>query len=162
MIRRHLGFSAAILALSFVLVLGAPDHDRGLAVFAFLLLAGALMLSALLLALARDPPAEEHLLTGAPANAERPPAELVALAGAVRTVLREHALDERLYATIRAVASVRLAGNHGIELGGDPDAARDVIGGGVLWQLLESERAWARLSVGGEQLTHIVEELERL
>jgi hypothetical protein len=161
-IRRQLGWSAAILALAFLLVLAVPDHDRALALFAFLLLAGALILSALVLALAADPLAQEDRLAGASASAESPPAELLALASTVRTALREHTLDERLYTTIRAVASVALASNHGIELGRDQAAAREVVGGGPLWQLLEAERTWPRLSVDGRELTQIVDQLERL
>jgi hypothetical protein len=161
-IRRHISWSAAILALGFLLVLAVPDHDRGLALFAFLLLAGALILSALVLALAGDPLAQEDRLAGAAPGAESPPAELVALASGIRTALREHSLDERVYATIRAIASVALASNHGIELGRDPAGAREVIGGGPLWELLESERTWARLSVSGPELTQIVDQLERL
>jgi len=162
MIRRHLGWSAGILALAFALVLAVPDHDRGLALFAFLLLAGALVLSVLVLALAGDRLAAEDRLAGVAASADASPAELSALASSMRTALRERALDERVYAAISAVASVRLARNHGIELARDPHAARAVLGDGMLWQLLESERTWVRLRVGGSELTQIVEELERL
>jgi hypothetical protein len=161
-IRRQISWSAAILALAFLLVLAVPDHDRGLAVFAFLLLAGALMLGALVLALARDPLAAEDRLAGAAAPAHRPPAELVTLTSGIRTALREQVLDERVYGTIRAIATVQLAGNHGIELGRDPAGAHAVIGDGPLWQLLESERTWVRLSVGGRELAQIVDQLERL
>ena len=80
----------------------------------------------------------------------------------MRTALREQRCDEGVHATIRAVASVRLARNHGVELGRDAAGARELLGGGLLWQLLESERSWARLRVGGDELTQIVEELERL
>jgi hypothetical protein len=161
-IRRHVGWSAAILALAFVVVLGVPDHDRGLALFAFLLLAGALVLSVLVLALAGDPLAAEDRLAGVPASADSAPAELTALASDIRTTLRERLIDERVYAAIRSVASVRLARNHGIELARDPGAAREVLGGGMLWQLLESERSWARLRVGARELTEIVDQLEGL
>jgi CHASE2 domain-containing sensor protein len=161
-IRRHVGWSAAILALAFVLVLAVPDHDRGLALFAFLLLAGALVLSVLVLALAGEQLAAEDRLAGVPASSDSAPAELSALASSIRTALRERTIDERVYAAIRAVASVRLARNHGIELARDPGATRELLGGGLLWQLLESERTWTRLRVGGSELTQIVDQLERL
>ncbi|HEY1778645.1 MAG TPA: hypothetical protein VGG41_20990 [Solirubrobacteraceae bacterium] len=162
MIRRALGWSAAVLALAFVVVLAVPAHDRGLALFAFLLLAGALVLAMLVLVVAADPPAAEDLLAGAPADADSTPAELTALAGSIRAALRERAIDERLHSAIRAVATVRLARNHGVVLTRDLDAARETIGEGTLWRLLESERTWARLPVGGRELTEIVDQLERL
>ena len=162
MSRRHVGYSAAILALAFVLVLAVPSHDRALALFALLMLAGALVLSGLVLALALDPLAQEQPLVGAAAGADRPPAELSALVSGIRAASSGRALDERVYTAIRAVVSVRLARNHGIELGRDPAGARELIGAGVLWQLLESERGWTRLSVGGRELRQIVDQLERL
>jgi hypothetical protein len=161
-IRRPLGWSAVVLALAFVVVLAVPAHDRGLALFAFLLLAGALVLAVLVLVLAADPPAAENLLAGAPADGDSAPAELTALAGSIRTALRERAIDERLYSAIRAVAIVRLARGHGVVLARDPDAARAAVGDGMLWRLLESERTWARLPVGGSELRQIVDQLERL
>ena len=162
MTRRHIGSAAALLALAFVLVLAVPDHDRGLALFAFLLLAGALVLSALVLALAANPLAHEEPLAGTTATRDSPPAELSALASGIRAVIRERVLDERVYDTIRAVAAVRLARHHGIELRRDPAGAREVVGSGPLWQLLESEATWARLRVGGSEITQIVDQLERL
>jgi hypothetical protein len=160
--RRHIASCAAILALAFVVVLTVPAHDRGLALFAFLLLAGAFVASGLVLALAAGPLAAEQPLAGAPAMADSTPAELSALASGIRAASSGRPLDERVYATIRAVASVRLARNHGIELARDPAGAREIIGAGVLWQLLESERSWTRVSVSGGELTQIVERLERL
>jgi hypothetical protein len=159
---RRIGWPVAILALAFVLVLATPGHDRGLALFAFLLLAGALILGALVLALAGDPLALEDPLAGAPARADSPPAELSALTGSIRRAQRESALDERLYEAIRAVASVRLARDHGIELARNPRAAREVLGDGLLLQLLETDRGWSRVRVGGAELARMVDQLERL
>jgi hypothetical protein len=160
--RRQIATSAAILALAFVVVLTVPAEDRALALFAFLLLAGAFVLSGLVLALAMGPLAQEEPLAGAPASADSPPAELSALASAIRAANSGRALDERVYLAIRAVAGVRLARNHGIELASDPAGARELIGDGVLWQLLESERSRTRVGVGAGELTQIIDRLERL
>jgi hypothetical protein len=160
--RRQIATSAAILALAFLVVLTVPAHDRGLALFAFLLLAGAFVLSGLVLALAGGPLAHEEPLAGAPPIPDSAPAELSALAAGIRAAGGGRALDERVYLAIRAVASVRLARNHGIELASDPAGARELIGDGVLWQLLESGPSRTRLSVGAGQLRDMIDRLERL
>jgi hypothetical protein len=145
--------SAAVLAVAFLLVLAVPDHDRALGLYA---------LSGLVIALAQVPLADERRLTGLTATRHSPPSELAALTTGTRAALRERTLDEHVYETIRTVVSVRLARNHGIELERDPAGARRVLGDGLLWQFLETPRAWGRLRVGGGELEQIVDQLERL
>ena len=159
MTRRALGWAAAALALAFLLVLAVPGRDRALALFAFMLFAGALALAALVAVLAGAPRAGDGaLVADAPAHELRP-ADLESIEHDVRGVLAGGIADEHLRSLVRSIALARLARNHGIDLRRDAAAAERLLGDDAAWGLLSARRG-QRLDRG--VLAGVVDALERL
>jgi hypothetical protein len=160
--RSAAGWTLAGLLAAFLLVLSVPDQDRVLALYAFLLLVGALVFATLVILLATTPPADERRLASeGPAPATRPD-ELEALEVAVRGVLDARTLDEALAMRVRSIIAARLAREHGVSLDRDPDGARAVLGGGLLWQLIDPQRTTRRTQLSARELVAVVEALEAL
>jgi hypothetical protein len=149
-VRRALGWAAAILVTAFLIVLAVPREERGLALYAFLLLAGALALAGLLMLLAAEPAGEDALLVGAAPAPERRPAELGEFERDVREVLRSGAVEDRLRGQLRAIAAVRR--EHGQPLADGPLARL----------VAAPEPGRARLRMRPDELAQAIDELERL
>jgi hypothetical protein len=160
--RRAAGWTLAGLGVAFLLVLSVPDHDRVLALYAFLLLVGALTLAALVSVLSATPLADERRLTGERPAPDTRPDELEALEVAVRGALDGRTLDDLLTMGVRSIIAARLARDHGVALERNPDGARAVLGGGLLWQLIDPERATRRTRLDARELVAVVEALEAL
>ena len=162
MTRAAVGWTLAGLALAFVIVLSVPDHDRVLALYAFLLLVGAVALGALVVLLSATPPTDERRLVGERRAPDTRPDELVALEVAVRDTLAGRAIDEALTMRVRSIITARLARDHGVSLDRDPDGARAVLDGGLLWQLIDPQRSTRRTRLDARELVAVVEALEAL
>ena len=117
-----------------MIVLSVPDHDRVIALYAFLLLVGAVALGGLVVLLAGMPAVPEGPLVVAAAPGEHRPEDLEALERELREAFDSGAVDARLRA--RTIASARLARVHGIDMAGQPDAAAALLRGTVVGRLL--------------------------
>jgi len=124
--RRTLGWAATIVVVAFVIVLAVSARDRGLALFALLLLVGALALAGLVLALLATPTASSAPLALAPPEPDVPPADLDQIEYDVREALATGIVDSRLRAVVRAVAAARLESHAQF---GDGPLARLLAGG---------------------------------
>lgn len=158
MIRARAPWAAAGLLGAFLVVLAVPDRDRALALYAFLLLSGGLVLTALVALLAARAPGGEDRLTALPVEPDRRPAELDAIERDVREALERGVVEERLRVLARSVAIARLARHGGVE-----SAPERLPAQGALAELLAPRRAGelrGRLRAG--QLEEAVAELERL
>lgn len=162
MSRRVVGRTLAGVVAAFLLVLSVPDHDRALALYAFLLLVAALALAALVIALSATPAADERRLVGERPPPDTRPDELDTLEAAVRVALEGGALDEALVLRMRAIIAARLAHGHGVSLDRDPDGARALLGGDLLWQLVDPRRTARRMRLDASELVAVVEALEAL
>jgi hypothetical protein len=160
MTRRQLLGAAAILSVAFLIVLAVPPGERGLALLAFALLAGALAVLGAVTALASVPAATDEFLGVSQTGPDQRPGDLEAIESDVREALERGRVDDRLGATLRSVASALLARNHRIDLATDPQAAHRVLGDGLTWLLLTRARSSER--VRPAELAAVVEELERL
>jgi hypothetical protein len=160
--RSALGWAAALLVLAFVIVLGVPREQRALALYAFLLLAGALVLAGLVALLAAMPAAADERLRAAPAAGEQPPGDLEALERDVRDALREGSVSDRLWFQLRAVASMALACRHGVDLARDPETAERLLGDGPALALLGAPRSRTPVRLRARELAAAIDELERL
>lgn len=160
---RTLGWPLGVLALAFVLVLSVPGRDRPLALFAFLLLAGAIVALGLVAALARLPGSDDRRLGAAAAGGELRPAELEAIESEVRAALAGGGANDGLRGRLRSIAAARLSRDHAIDLDRGEEAARRVIADDVTWQLVTADaRRGTRVRLGAEQLVAVVDRLERL
>jgi len=159
--RSAVGWAAAALFVAFLVVLGVPREHRALALYAFLLLAGALVLAAFVALLAAAPVGDEGRLEGAPPVPERLPPELDALERDVRETLASGAVEDRLHMQFRVIADARLARRHGVDPVGEE--AQQLIGDGALGQLLAPRRLGrVRLGLRTGELAAAIAELERL
>jgi hypothetical protein len=126
-----------------------PRGERGLALYAFLLLAGALALAGLLALLAAEPSGEDVLLAGVMPAGERRPGDLEQLERDVGEALDGGAVDDHLRAQLRAIAAVRRGSGQ--------------LADGPLARLLAPpERGRPRLRMPACDLARAIDELERL
>jgi hypothetical protein len=161
--RSALGRGAAVLAVAFAVVLAVPAEHRAAALFAFLLLTGALTLAVLVALVAARAPARDLPLAALSPVPPRSPADLETFERDVRELLRSGAIDDRLRVQIRSIAAMRLARAHGVDLDVDPAAAAAIIGDGPLWRLLTPTLAGrARVRLSAAELGAAVDALERL
>jgi hypothetical protein len=157
--RSALGWAAGALAAAFLIVLGVPREHRALALYAFLLLAGAMVLAGLVALLALAPAGEDDLLEGVPPVPERRPGDLDAIELDVRESLESGAVEDRLRATIRGIAAVRVARR----AASDPEVAALLIGDGPLARVLAPQlRGRARVRLRRGEFARAVDELEAL
>lgn len=157
--RRALGWTAALLAVAFLIVLAVPGTQRALALYAFLLLVGAIVLAGLVALVAAAPVAGEALLEGPAAAPERRPAELDTIEQEVRELIATGAIEDRLRVQVRAIALSRLA-RHGIA---DPAAAESLLGESPLGRIVAPRQPGrTRPRISPAELGAAVEELERL
>jgi hypothetical protein len=153
----------AVLAVAFAVVLAVPPPQRATALFAFLLLAGALALALLVALVAARAPSRDVPLAALVAAPSSPPADLETFERDVRELVRSGAIDDRLRAQIQAIAAMRLARAHGIDLHADPAAAAAIVGDGPLWRLLTPTLAGrARVRLSAAELGVAVDALEGL
>jgi hypothetical protein len=132
-----------------------PREHRALALYAFLLLVGALALVGLVALIAVASAGEDALLEGVPPGPERRPGELDAIEHDVREALSSGAVEDRLRAQFRAIAAVRLARAR--------QAASPAGGEGPLARLLAPhEPGRMRLRLRAGELARAVDELEQL
>jgi hypothetical protein len=161
--RRRLRWVWAALALAFVIVLSVPDHDRVVALYVFVLLVGAVALGGLVVLLAGVPVVADGHLVLAPPPGEHRPEELVALERELREALESGAVDARLRARTRSIASARLARVHGVDMARQPQAAAALLSNTVVGRLLADAPGSSRvLRLAPEQLRLVVDELEAL
>jgi hypothetical protein len=160
--RRLVGWTLAGLLFAFLLVLSVPDRDRALALYAFLLLVGALALAALVVVLSATPAADERRLAAEPPVPDARPEDLEALEAGLRSLSAGGAVDELLRMRVRGIIAARLARGHGVALERDPDGARAVLDGGLLWELIDPQLATRRTRLDARELVALVEALEAL
>lgn len=159
---------AVAATIGLLIALGVAQRDRGLAVFAYVLLLGALGLLTLVRQTQTSHSVAPDVLLPRP---RREPTEsleqLVSLerrlSGATATALY---LDHRLRPLVREVAAARLARHHGIDLDRQPERARALLGEGHAWELVRPEREspedrFAR-GWGTRELRSLIEDLERI
>jgi hypothetical protein len=160
-VTRALRWPAGALAAAFLVVLAVPGDERALALYAFLLLAGALVLTGLVALLAAAPSGEDEPLRAPAPAPDRRPGDLDAFERDVRDALaRDGAVSERLVAQIRAIALARLRAGRGH--GADPEAAALRAGDPLAAVLLPARRGRDRLRLGAAELALLVDQLERL
>lgn len=157
---------AGTVGVVLALLLAGSTHRVALA--AYVLFLGALGLLVVLRRLRSALPETRPLEAPAPAAG---PAEPVGqLEQIVRTVSgaewMQAELHYRLRPLVREVASARLSRRYGVDLDGQPERARALIGEGRLWELVRPgrtapedrhARGWSR-----EELEDLVGALERL
>jgi hypothetical protein len=160
--RRLLGWTFGGLLAAFLIVLAVPERNRALALYAFLLLVGALALGGLIVVLSATPPADDRRLVGATAAPDARPDELDTLDSGVRATLAGRTIDDTLHGRIRAIVAARLDRGHGVSLDRDPAGARAVLGEGLLWALVDPERSRRRTRLDAGELVAVVEALEAL
>ncbi|HEX4746347.1 MAG TPA: hypothetical protein VFU99_05630 [Gaiellaceae bacterium] len=156
--------TGAIVALA--LVLAVASHQRGLALFAYLLLLGGAALTALVWLTARaNPVADEVFWEPSPVQALRIP-QFDEIAREVETVLELGSdADGKLRTRLQIVAGARLADRHGIELDGYPEQSRAAIDDELAWLLVRNRERleWVELpALGAAELDRIIASLERL
>jgi len=160
--RRAVAWTFAGLVGAFLIVLAVPERNRALALYAFLLLVGALALAGLIAVLGAVPHADAGRLGAAPAPPGARPDDLDTLESAVRSTLSRRTIDEILQLRMRAIIVARLERGHGVSLDRDPAGARAVLGEGLLWALVDPERGARRTRLDAAELAAVVDALEAL
>jgi hypothetical protein len=132
-------FGFALATLAFLIALTARPHDRGIAVDAYVLLAGAALLGVLTRATSRAFPGPvRHLEAALLPRSEQPsrPTDLVRL-GRVVEMSAQSAFDThyRLRPMLREIAAARLA-RHGLQV--DDARARGLLGEAA-WEIVDIE-----------------------
>jgi hypothetical protein len=162
--------TAALAGLAvLVFVLAATSTPSGRAVDVYLLYVGGVVLLTLVAATSSVAGSEfrsefDAALHAPPARPERP-RELARLEREV--YLAESSafyLHYRLRPTLRVIAAQRLRDTRGIDLDGQPDAARDALGEPA-WELLHAERPAPRRDARGtpiDRLREVVDGVERI
>ena len=161
---------AAAAALFVLLaVLALVPGERDIAVQAYVLFLGAIMLLWLLGAAGRANPNVQSAFEQASRPREQPSERLPELVRLERETALALAnafdLHARLRPQLREIAAHRLATRRGIDLDRDPGAARAVLPG-VLWEVVRPDRDVPRdrfaPGLTHEQLREAVEALERI
>jgi hypothetical protein len=162
--RPRLGWPAAGLAVAFAIVLGVPPAQRALAVYAFVLLIGALVLAALVAALAAAPAGADARLEGPLPAPDQHPVELDAFEQDVRDALREGAIGDRLRVQLRQIAAMRLERRHAVDIDADAQAAERLLAGSPALALAVAPRPRGRerARLRPADLARAVDELEAL
>jgi hypothetical protein len=137
--RAAAGAAAATVAL--VVAVALAGSDRGLAVYAYVLLLGAIALAVLSARLRRLPataPLEELLPPGGEPGDDRRQLDVVVrrLVGGESSAFELH---HQLRPLVQQIASARLARGHGVDLERMPERARALVGART-WELVRPER----------------------
>lgn len=165
---RRAAVAAVAATIGLLIALGVAGHERALALFAYVLFAGALGSFALVRQTRASHPIAPDLLL--PRRRRRPAESLPQLTFLERRLSVAQAtsfeLHHRLRPLAREVAAARLARHHGIDLDRQPERARAVLGDGRAWELVRPDREPPedRLARGWRlgELRALIDELESI